>query len=537
MTIAEWTFRGGDGTPLDAVEPVWAQALLAEVDLASSLGGPYRTSVVREDSFYKNVIVGLLGEVQMQVASVDDPSDTYTDDLAPIHGGFVSSHFAALYGSEEILDADPDPEFTPAQRQELLSVLGLNVVHNPGQQSTMKIGPAENPTDSHTRKLTIKTDFTITLNDADGVYNVGNHITGSVAAGSGTRWTFTVVLKDDKGNIMQSVTGSNPTDFDFAVGQDGYYTLSVTGTDAKARMLITMATSGGQADLATAEALFMPKNSVLLRVLPAGKSMSTWQAQAWQALQVNGGVPSDPINRNRQITKLYAHMYNDTPLNLIGPDSKTVFKWSGMAALASQLIGYGLAKAQAAQDNMGVLLVVAPDPAEGIRLLAKGNLDVFMDMYPQMLAYKSEGIDALRQMVDNREIGVTQFRAWEEIDFARRLGTADQVWHGNQVLLKYEQENTLQLGAYAENLAYWRQITNTWNPGIPSLTSPIPGDTDTFQTFRRKDDAADIPDDASIGDFDARWAWIIRRQLPAYRPWSDANPAIDIPKLLRGGYK
>ncbi len=43
--------------------------------------------------------------------------------------------------------------------------------------------------------------------------------------------------------------------------------------------------------------------------------------------------------------------------------------------------------------------------------------------------------------------------------------------------------------------------------------------------------------DASIGDFDARWQWIIWRQLPVYKNWSAVNPVIDIPKLLRGGYK
>ena len=110
------------------------------------------------------------------------------------------------------------------------------------------------------------------------------------------------------------------------------------------------------------------------------------------------------------------------------------------------------------------------------------------------------------------------------------------VWDGNQDLLKFEQQVTLQGGAYAADLAYWKDITNTWIP-VPYITSPIPGDTSTFQSFRADPDAADVPDDASIGDFGARWAWIVRRQLPAYQTWSAANPTIDIPKLLRGGYK
>lgn len=58
-----------------------------------------------------------------------------------------------------------------------------------------------------------------------------------------------------------------------------------------------------------------------------------------------------------------------------------------------------------------------------------------------------------------------------------------------------------------------------------------------FQDWRRSLVATDIPDDASIGDFEARWAWIERQQLPAYQDWSNANATIDIAKLLRGDYK
>ena len=93
------------------------------------------------------------------------------------------------------------------------------------------------------------------------------------------------------------------------------------------------------------------------------------------------------------------------------------------------------------------------------------------------------------------------------------------MWNGNQDLLEFEQRVTLQNGAYAADLPYWRNLTNTRLP-IPSAYSPIPGDASTFQSFRTADDAADIPDDASIGDLPSRWAWILRRQLPAYIGWS-----------------
>jgi hypothetical protein len=230
-------------------------------------------------------------------------------------------------------------------------------------------------------------------------------------------------------------------------------------------------------------------------------------------------------------------MYNDKSPNLLGPDGQTVFKWPGMAALASQLVGSGMATAKSVFVIVG-RPPLSPDPKRGLDLLAKGNLDVFMDMYPQMLAYRDGGgLAAVQKMLNNKEISQAQFTAWQQIDQGRTAGNQQLVWDGNQGLLKFEQEVTLQGGAYAADLPYWSDVTNTSNPFIPSLTSPIPGDDSTFQTFREAADAADVPDDASIGDFAARWAWIVRRQLPAYQTWSAANSVIDIKKLLSGGYK
>lgn len=46
---------------------------------------------------------------------------------------------------------------------------------------------------------------------------------------------------------------------------------------------------------------------------------------------------------------------------------------------------------------------------------------------------------------------------------------------------------TLWNGAYSADLAYFKQLTNTWVPGIPESDSPIPGDTSTFQSFGLED--------------------------------------------------
>jgi len=72
--------------------------------------------------------------------------------------------------------------------------------------------------------------------------------------------------------------------------------------------------------------------SILVRITATGE-LPQWEAKAWDALKVDGFVPGDPINRNRQITTKYAEMFNtDKKPNELNP-----FEWFGMAAFASRL--------------------------------------------------------------------------------------------------------------------------------------------------------------------------------------------------------
>jgi len=259
-------------------------------------------------------------------------------------------------------------------------------------------------------------------------------------------------------------------------------------------------------------------------------------------------VSGDPINRNRRISELYALMYNDTSTNLRDPDGGTVFRWSGMAALASQLVGSGMAQAQTVINEGGLKGAVAPmfiDPSEGIRLLAMGNMDIFMNIYPQMLAYKSGGMAAIQGMLTGNDISRVQFNAWQKIADGQQTGNQQLVWDGNIGLLDSEQRVIAQNGAYAAHPAYWVNVTNSLLVplgAIPALTSPIPGDPSSFQTFRATpgvvdEDGRPISSTVGINDFNARWAWIIQRQMPAYKTWSNATPQIDVKLLLKGGYK
>jgi hypothetical protein len=485
MTIADWTFRSNTGAAMDAFDPVWEEALLAEVQEDTQLGVLFQMDDLPEDSFYKNQIAGLGVNVaaQVQAASDDDPSDTYSDKLINVGSLMMSQDFAVLYGSDEITDADPDTPLTPDEREDLLSVMAVNAVADQDAQETLSTGPAGKPADSFTRNLAVAQTFTIKLNQPDWISQAGGHLSGTVSASGG--WTFIVQLINAKGQVVQSTSGGNPNNFDFVVNQPGYYTVSVSGVNTWAAMANGMAGAPLPPALET--------NSVLVDVLPAGQTMSTWQLQSWQALEgSNGLVPGDPINRNREITTLYAEMYNVRTPSLLGPDGGSVFKWSGMAALASQLVGTGIAKAQFAIDKLGLItgpgayIGLNPDPVEGLQLLAMGNLDVYMDRYPQMLAYQKGGFNAIEQMAASNQITPAQLRGWDLINvgLTNSVPSQAQIWNGNRNLLQYEQQFTLQNGAYNADLAYWKNVTNTWNPAIPAITSAIPGYTTSFQDFR-----------------------------------------------------
>lgn len=74
------------------------------------------------------------------------------------------------------------------------------------------------------------------------------------------------------------------------------------------------------------------------------------------------------------------------------------------------------------------------------------------------------------------------------------------------------------------------------NLPVVTLASPVPGDTSTFQSYRQAGDP-DAPPDASFGSAAARYAWFYNRMLPAWQVWRATHGAIDLQKLLNGGYK
>ena len=523
MTLADWTFRNYDGLQLAAIDPIWEPPFLATLEQEVEAGIQGGIDEEPQSSTFKNQVVGLpdSANAQVQVASVDDPSDSYLDELDAVGGVLVSHDYGAVYSSDEIFGADPDAPMTPDEKTAALNVDGMNMVQGDGQQSTLTIGRNGNPADSFTRKLVIPGPLTIALNSPDGVYHIGDTITATVTESRlyGRVWKDGLQASLSDGTTLTGTPTSTP----------GQFTFSFQATTVAPYATFTVNNSTVREDYVNGQPrdLTMPApipanytNSVTIMVLPAGQNLSTWQQQAWQALMINGVVTGDVINRNRQITTLYANMYNS---------NTQAFGWAGMAAFASNKAGVAMAKAaNAFAFTKGVAATLGVDPDKLLDYLGQGNLAIFIDMYPQLLAYQQAGgLTNIQAMRAQGLITALQLDAWTLIDSGITNNDSSDIWKGNGLIVLVEQTETIQ-AVFNKDLGLWKTPTDLWwSPGVGKITSPIPGDTSTFQ---------DLYPGASFADGWRKYTWTVLVMVPAFQRWQQTNPSIDTGKLLNGGY-
>jgi hypothetical protein len=232
------------------------------------------------------------------------------------------------------------------------------------------------------------------------------------------------------------------------------------------------------------------------------------------------GRRADIFALNRRITAAYARMYLRDP---------STFRWAGMAAYASAMVGEGLRQAQLVREGVGGPVFAAGEIATGaptgtqmMSALGAGNIGVYRDIYWQHLAYSRGGIAELERVFRTQEIRFPQraLDAWRLIDRGHALvaqGNArqgnDLVWQGNEALLRFEQEETLQHGVYDLHREAFRW-SSSW-PNMLPLRSPVPGDTADFGTI--------VPG-GDLGEFTQRWRWIHDSMLPTYRHLVEQNP-------------
>ncbi len=398
MLIADWTFRGSDGYEVPFVSPVWLDALLAATD------SPKKPLADPTGAFYKIHIDGLAPRLvtQLLVAS-DSTPDFYTESY--VGGDFdtayssatVSSRFGVLHSAAHVLYAPEDPLVTPAQRQLIRDTLDLNVVHNDGLKATVVT-----PWDTQSDYLRKHGRFHWSLQEkGTSVYAVGATIKGTI------EWPERFFPKPDlfQRPIILFATTDEPNpqftplkwshdgqrlDFEFAARREGY--LRIVFCEKPNEGIVVPIP-------------YWQLSSILVRITADG-TLPEWEAQAWDALKVDGFVPGDPINRNRQITTQYANMFNEGKK----PNQLNPFEWFGLAAFASRLVGDGLHTAM--RDGWAPLPDkppsnnVPPSPQKVFAGLAEGNLEIFIDMYKAGLAYSSK--DKLAAILNSNEFNDLQ---------------------------------------------------------------------------------------------------------------------------------
>ncbi len=269
----------------------------------------------------------------------------------------------------------------------------------------------------------------------------------------------------------------------------------------------------------------IPESGPEQQLGPDYSDLSDWQTKSLEEIQQGDAPPTDNASGNRRITALYAQMYLRDP---------ETYKWAGMAAYASSLVGRAMGQADRLREQagtpgigLGTILTNAPAGSTMERALTTGNQAVFFDIYWQHLAYESGGLEEIRAAHARGEMPDRVLEAWETIDAGRTAlaeakesgdsealeAANDRIWSGNRQLLMFEQEETLQDGVYDHFPETFEWLSSDLN--VMGLDSPIPTDDQQF---------GDVVEDGDIGTFDDRWKWIDERMLPQWRKLQEGDP-------------
>lgn len=213
------------------------------------------------------------------------------------------------------------------------------------------------------------------------------------------------------------------------------------------------------------------------------------------------GAEDDMYARNAAVTRAYAELY------FLDPGT---YKWAGMAAFASDVVGDGIRQAEAGRSSGLPWIPFVSDFSftELSLALQGGNALVYRDIFWQHLAYEHGGLEAIEAARRDRELRLLPYHGWRSIDAGRRTGDPETIWAGNARLLRYEQEFTLQEGVYDHHRKTFKRLSSEVTGLVAPLESPIPGDPVTFQDHHSWGD---------LGDFEDRWSWIDGSMLPAWR--------------------
>ncbi len=266
-------------------------------------------------------------------------------------------------------------------------------------------------------------------------------------------------------------------------------------------------------------------------------STATSDGLAYFQQQAEALLPPEQqvFERNRAITSTYASLF-------LG--QRNLFKWAGMAAFASHRVGISLvpfaidqwvggqARFKVPPERLGCSLSVDDD----LNLLRLTNNRVYASIAWSHLAFAApdHGIDCVLDLSASTPEWKILRKGWERIGQAQRRikqgepmsVVAPLVWRGNEDLLRFEQEVTVQAGFDRMQRAFSTFLTWAMSMEFDGDHQRVELDTFCYFPFYMWTSAlrvlARTRSLPHVGRFDHRWCWVEGCLLPMWKQ-VDAN--------------
>lgn len=257
-----------------------------------------------------------------------------------------------------------------------------------------------------------------------------------------------------------------------------------------------------------------------------GDGLQHFQAQAEALLPAENMV----MERNRAITATYASLY-------LG--QRQLFKWAGMAAFASHRVGISLipfaleewvegrARFKVPPEQRDRALTLDDD----LNLLRLTNNRVYGSIAWSHLAFASpdHGADCVLDLSATMPEWKLLRKGWERIaQGQRRLRQGEPasvtdalIWRGNEELLRFEQEVTVQSGFDRMQRAFSTFLTWAMSMEFDGDHDRVELDTFSYfplymwtSAFNVLARTRSLP---HVGRFDHRWCWVEGCLLPMWK--------------------
>lgn len=266
----------------------------------------------------------------------------------------------------------------------------------------------------------------------------------------------------------------------------------------------------------------------------------------WKAL-VEGILVDErcTVHRNRQISSAYAWAYMALP---------SIFKWAGMAAIASHHVRVALLPLHIAtavkdfsghMDRPGRWQVLAED----VKKIRGTNNDIFDDLFWVHLAYvtSEDGINLLRALLRNERQYAPILAGFEALDQGRRLlddttvspaaraRAQDLVWEGTLLLLEHEQRFVVQpnFDRLSPRCAWVVSMgsATAFDSRGPSRAIKLFTSFYLYTLVRPRPRGLDGGMLPLITNYDDRWRWLVSSVVPRFQR-VDTDPHV-IRAILR----